>query len=51
MKKYAIDYTVIVEAEDIDDVEMLAANLEGDIKFCNWRVKEVFCDSFIEEVV
>lgn len=50
MSKYMLEYRVVVEAEDIDEAEIISADLEGDIRFCNKRVKEVYCDPYVEKV-
>lgn len=48
MSKYILKYIVVIEAEDENSAENLSADIEGDIRFCNKKIVEVNCDTYME---
>ncbi len=50
MAKYVVKYTVVIEAEDFDQAELLSVDLEGDFRGCSKKIKEVWSDPYMEKV-
>lgn len=50
MRKFAIEYTVVVEAEDLDEAEILSHEIEGGIAGLRY-VHAVHVCPYVEDLV
>lgn len=48
MAKWIVKYTVVIEAEDFDEAELVSVDLEGDFRDCSKRIKGVWSDPYME---
>lgn len=50
MKQYVVTYRVAINADDENTAELIAIDLEGEIKGLNHAIKWVDGDPYMEEV-
>jgi hypothetical protein len=50
MSEWLVKYSVVIEADNFDDAEMLSVDIEGDIQHCNKKIVSVDGDPYMEQM-
>lgn len=50
MAKYIVNYSVVIEAEDLDDAAIWADEIEGRIQDVSKKIVEVSSDPYLEKL-